>query len=130
LKEASIPARIKRTEIQKIAALQSLIIAITAIIGWQWDKSLALAIIYGSAIFIIPNTYFAWKSFRFSGAAQSKLVIQSFYTGQTTKFVLTVIMFVVLFAIVKPVSVAVVFLSYGLNALFHVVVTAVVLNKS
>ncbi len=130
LKENRLPARIKRTDIHKITWMQFLIVACLAAIGWGWDRALALAIIYGSAIFIIPNAYFAWQSFRYMGAAQSKLVIQSFYKGQTAKFILTVVMFAALFAIVKPALVAIVFISYMLNVLFHAVVTAFVLNKS
>lgn len=124
------PARIKLPAIGKFMAVQSVIAIFLAIILWQWDKEAGLAVFFGSAIFLIPNAYFAWQALRYSGAAKARQVARSIYKGQTAKFLLTAIMFAMLFKVVKPALIWVVFVSYALNAVIHVVATSMALKKA
>ena len=101
-----------------------------AAVVWHWNKDAGLAVIFGSAIFLIPNAYFAWHAFRYAGAARARQVARSFYKGQTAKFLLTAIMFAVLFKTVNPALPWVVFVSYGLNAALHVMATTLAIKKA
>jgi ATP synthase protein I len=66
----------------------------------------------GGLISIVPNIYFARWAFRFSGARAARQITQSFYRGEAGKFVLTVVLFAMLFATVKPLNVVAIFLVY------------------
>lgn len=52
----------------------------------------------------LPNAYFIWRAFKYSGARSASLVVQSFYQGEAWKFVLTAIFFAVIFARVEPLN--------------------------
>lgn len=130
MQEPKKPARLAPPAIKQIVFWQSLFAVVITTVIWQWNKTAALAIFYGAAIFVIPNSYFVWHSFRYIGAAQTKLIARSIYKGQAAKFVLTIVMFGTLFKLVNPASVWLVFVSYGLNALFHFLATARALNKA
>ena len=124
------PARIKLPPIRQIVFWQSVFATALAIILGIWDRNVALAVFYGAAIFVIPNAYFAWQALRYSGAAKARLVAHSIYKGQAAKFLLTAIMFAMLFKVVKPALIWVVFVSYAVNAALHVVATSMAINKA
>jgi len=50
----------------------------------------------------IPNSYLIWRSFRYRGARSVSQVVQSFYQGESGKFMLTIAMFAVIFSQVDP----------------------------
>ena len=52
---------------------------------------------YGALICLLPNTLFAVKLFRNSGAGEAQQIVTSFYTGEAGKLVLTGILFWVAF---------------------------------
>ena len=56
------------------------------------------AVIFGALSFIIPHSFFAYWSFRYAGATQSKLVVQSFSQGMKIKLALTVVFFAIAFS--------------------------------
>ncbi|AHA25221.1 ATP synthase I chain family protein [Pseudomonas aeruginosa] len=50
----------------------------------------------------LPNCYFAYKAFRFSGARAAREIVRSFYAGEAGKLILTAVLFALTFAGVKP----------------------------
>jgi ATP synthase protein I len=124
------PAKLKILSVKQLIVIQTVFIFIVTMILCLVSFNIGLAFLYGAAIFTIPNTYFTWQSFRFSGAARTKLVAQSLYKGQVAKFILTMIMFAILFTGVNPAFPWLVFVSYSINGLVHFIVIATLLNKA
>lgn len=52
----------------------------------------------------IPNAYLVWKAFRYRGANAAQKIARSFYQGEAGKFALTMLAFVLIFTLVKPVE--------------------------
>lgn len=62
-----------------------------------WGLSYAISVLAGGAISIIPNFVFAYKAFKYAGARSSEKVLDSFYSGEKLKIVLTAILFALAF---------------------------------
>ncbi|WP_188866233.1 F0F1 ATP synthase subunit I [Pseudomonas asuensis] len=56
----------------------------------------------GGLIAWLPNTYFSYKAFRYSGARAARDIVRSFYAGEAGKLILTALLFTVAFAGIKP----------------------------
>lgn len=124
------PARIQRPPINKVIVVQCFVVIIVAVLCWQWDAKVAFSILLGGFIFILPTALFAWRSFRYMGAANARLVANSFYRGQTTKFLLTAVMFAATFKMVEQqINVWILFVSYGLTAVMHLIASATLFGK-
>ena len=52
----------------------------------------------------IPNAFLIWKAFQYRGASAAKAIVSSFYLGEIGKFVLTILAFVLVFTLIKPVE--------------------------
>ncbi|WP_237068151.1 ATP synthase subunit I [Microbulbifer guangxiensis] len=99
----------------KIAAVQLLLVSL---VGATWhflgNPVTALSIFLGGALCALPNAYFALRAFRHSGARAAPRVVESFYRAETGKFVLTLVGFAAVFAAVRPLNAAALFISYSL----------------
>ncbi|UFH49361.1 F0F1 ATP synthase subunit I [Pseudomonas sp. KNUC1026] len=58
----------------------------------------------GGVIAWLPNVYFAYKAFRYSGARAAQAIVRSFYAGEAGKMILTAVLFALAFAGVKPLA--------------------------
>jgi ATP synthase protein I len=56
----------------------------------------------GGLIAWLPNVYFTYKAFRFSGARAARAIVRSFYVGEAGKVILTAVLFALVFAGVRP----------------------------
>lgn len=65
------------------------------------SKQAMLSVGVGCAIAMAGSLYFALQAFRYAGAQQAPLIVQSFFKGETGKFVITVLLFAAVFAWVK-----------------------------
>jgi len=66
----------------------------------------------GGLICTVPNTWFAYRSFKYRGARASQQIVKSFYRGEAVKLLLTALLFGATFKFVKviePVTVFAVF---------------------
>jgi ATP synthase protein I len=86
-----------------IAALASVVLL---------DFVAAYSILLGGLVSIVPNSYFAWKAFRYRGARNTPLIVRSFYAGETGKLIMTGVMFAIIFASIKPLNPLAVIVSY------------------
>lgn len=68
----------------------------------------------GGLIALLPNSYFALKAFRYFGARSAVAVALSLWTGEMGKYILTAVMFVLVFLAVKPQEILVLFTCYFL----------------
>ncbi|OUS40773.1 hypothetical protein A9R00_04320 [Oleispira antarctica] len=77
----------------------SLILALIALIH---SFEAGYSALLGGLTSAIPNSYLIWRSFRYRGARSVGQVVQSFYQGESGKFILTVVCFAVIFSQVDP----------------------------
>lgn len=112
-----------------IAAVQLLLVSLaSAALHFYGKPVIALSAFIGGALCVLPNAYFGLRVFqgwvyrggrrpgerRHSGARAASQVVESFYRAETGKFVLTLVGFAAVFAAVRPLNAAAVFISYGL----------------
>lgn len=64
---------------------------------YYWGLSYAQSVLAAGVIVIIPNIVFALKAFRYAGAKSSEKVMESFYSGEKMKIVLTAFLFALAF---------------------------------
>ncbi|MBK6287923.1 MAG: ATP synthase subunit I [Gammaproteobacteria bacterium] len=82
------------------------------------DPVTGKSLLIGGLIFLIPQSWFAWRVFRFSGAGAAREVVQGFYRGEAGKFLLTTAGFASAFLIAGPLQAAALF---GAYIVLHVV---------
>lgn len=90
----------------------------SALVGLVGSGFLAVSFLFGSLASLLPNLVFAVFAFKYSGARQRKLVAQSFSQGLKFKLAMTMIIFVVAFALIK-VNVAMLFVAYAITVASH-----------
>ena len=69
-----------------------------------YGEAVAVAALCGGWIATIANMYFAVQAFRYSGASASSQMIKAFYRGETGKFVIVMLLFVVCFKFVEAIK--------------------------
>lgn len=94
-----------RLPVVKVLIVQLIVALLICVLLWVWRGWTAgYSGLFGGAIAWLPNLYFARKAFRFSGARAAREILRSFYAGEAGKFVLTAVLFALVFAGVKPVD--------------------------
>jgi ATP synthase protein I len=83
---------------RKVLFYQSLIAIFLAFIFSIFiGKYTGISVLYGGLICVVPGTVFAFLAFRYAGASQNQLVVRSFNKGSKLKFLITIVMFAVIF---------------------------------
>ena len=91
-----------------------------ALIAWGgWDRGTAVSALSGGLVAAIPNAFFAWRAFRYQGAAQARYIVKSFYHAEAGKFGLTAALFTLVFVAVPPSNPAFFFGAYVVTLLAH-----------
>ncbi len=90
-------ASIKRPAVFRVTLIQCAVLLLAGVgLGvWQW--SMAVAVVVGGLIAIIPHLYFTVFAFRFMGARATQHIARAFYRGETGKFILTLVGFACVF---------------------------------
>lgn len=73
---------------------------------------IAYSVLLGSAIYILPNIYFVRNAFRAVKSQTPQSMMNRFYLGEAQKFLLTIAMFAICFALVKPLHAVSFFAAY------------------
>lgn len=83
---------------RKVLFYQSLIaIFLAFILFLLLGKYSGISALYGGLICVIPGMVFAFLAFRYAGASQNKLVVRSFNKGSKLKFIITIVLFVMVY---------------------------------
>jgi len=80
----------------------------------------------GSAVYIFPNIYFVRCAFRKAESQTPQTMMNWFYLGEALKILLTIVLFAMCFALVKPLHVPVLFASYIVMMVVNLVGMALV----
>ena len=93
---------ITRPPAYRIIMMQFGLSIILALIALVYSFEAGYSALLGGLASAIPNSYLIWRSFRYRGARSVSQVVQSFYQGESGKFMLTIAMFAVIFSQVDP----------------------------
>ncbi|WP_323749970.1 ATP synthase subunit I [Marinobacter sp.] len=83
-------------------------VAILIILSLLWLTESRLAgysAFTGGLIFVIPNAYFAHRTFRYQGARQIDVAVGNMFRAESIKLALTAIFFAAVFTLMEPVHV-------------------------
>ncbi|MBU2040208.1 MAG: ATP F0F1 synthase subunit I [Thalassobium sp.] len=110
---------IPRPPAYRIVILQLILTVLAALVAWLHSDVAAKSALLGGLTCALPNAYFVWRAFRYSGARSSVQIVQSFYQGESWKFVLTALSFAVIFQRVEPLNVLALFAAFITVQLGH-----------
>jgi len=110
---------IPRPPAYRIVILQLILTVLAALVAWLHSDVAAKSALLGGLTCALPNAYFVWRAFRYSGARSSVQIVQSFYQGESWKFVLPALSFAVIFQRVEPLNVLALFAAFITVQLGH-----------
>ena len=100
---------------QQLSVAQLLVIPMVAVLAAVFfDLTVAKNAASGALIGWLGSVYFAWQAFRQSGATASRSILGGFYRGMIGKFVIVVVGFSMVFAMVRPLSAGAVLIGFAL----------------
>ncbi|ASP37888.1 ATP F0F1 synthase subunit I [Bacterioplanes sanyensis] len=111
---------IPRPPAYKIVLIQLVVTLIVALLAWLHSDVAAGSALLGGLLCALPNAYFIWRVFRFTGARSTPRIVQSLYRGEAWKFLLTAMGFAVVFIHVEPLNYLALFAGYLTVQLGHV----------
>lgn len=90
---------------KQLSLAQFIVIPMVALVAsLLFDQTIAKSTVLGALIGWLGSVYFAWQAFRQSGANASRSILGGFYRGMIGKFVIVVMGFSLVFAMVRPLS--------------------------
>ncbi len=111
---------IPRPPVYRIVIFQLLLTMLAALIALLHSPLAAKSALLGGLTCAVPNAYFIWRAFRYRGARSAAQIVQSFYQGESWKFVLTALCFGVIFQRVEPLNVLALFAGFITVQLGHI----------
>jgi ATP synthase protein I len=115
--KTTLTSTLGKPPLAKVFIAQCVLLALLATASLLVDRVTAYSVLLGGLIAVGPQMYFARWAFRFSGARAARQVAHAFYVGEAGKFVLTVVLFALIFAAIKPLNAVAIFLAYLLMAI-------------
>ena len=103
---------INRPPVTRLVVTQLLLTGVMSLLFFAKGISAAYSALLGGLIFTVPNAYFAYKAFTYSGARAARQIVKSFYMGESVKLILTAVLFTIVFVLVKPLDVLALFLTF------------------
>lgn len=99
---------------QQLSIAQLVVIPMVALVAAiLFDLTVAKSAASGALIGWLGSVYFAWQAFRQSGATASRSILGGFYRGMIGKFVIVVVGFSMVFAMVRPLSAGAVLIGFA-----------------
>ena len=102
-----------RTPAFPVLGLQLIVTLAVALALWIFQGLIAgYSGLLGGRVALIPNGYFAFRVYRYSGARSARAIVGELYSGEAGKLILTAVLFIAVWLAVKPLVVAAVFGGY------------------
>ena len=106
-------AEIARPPVHRITVAQLALLAPTCCLLLAIDnRVIAYSVLGGGLVAIVPQAYFAVLAFRWRGARAARGIVRSGNVGEAGKYLLSVIGFALVFALLRPINSAAVFGGY------------------
>jgi len=110
--EIRLRQTISRPPVYRITLIQIALTLLCSLLFLMRSQDAAISALAGGLICAIPNAYFIYKAFLYTGARQVEHVLQSFYQGGTWKMVLTGIGFAAAFKLIQPLDFLALFVTF------------------
>lgn len=123
-------ATIGAPPVHRVALTQLLLLLILATLAMIKSVPVGYSVLIGGIIQVVPHAYFTWMAYRYSGARQAPNMLRAMYRGETGKLLLTVVMFALVFAYIRPISLPALFLGYSGMIVVQWFSAAKILNQS
>ena len=109
----------RRSVVWRVIFSQAVTTVLVAAVGFVWGSVVALSLLLGGLVSVLPNAYFAYRLFARPGVAAARSVVQDFYRGAAGKFVLTIVLFALVFSCIRTVSPLALFVAFILVNAVH-----------
>ena len=76
------------------------------------NREIARSVLWGISVCFAPTACFTWYVLRFKGARFARHTVNTFYRGEAIKFVLTAVLFIIVFQRAEELNVPVFFLAF------------------
>ncbi len=110
---------LQKPPVFRVIAVQGIVTILLSAVLMMHGATTAYSALLGGLICLIPNAYLVFRAFSVSGARAAKSIVREFYRGEAGKFVLTCCGFALVFALVRPLNVAVLFSAFMLVQAVH-----------
>lgn len=102
-----------RTPAFPVLLLQLIVTVAVALVLWVFRGWIAgYSGLLGGLVALIPNCYFAFRVYRYSGARSARAIVGEIYSGEAGKLILTAVLFIAVWLGVQPLDVLSVFTGY------------------
>ncbi len=106
-------AEIARPPVHRITLAQFVILVpICTLVLVLGSNVLAVSLLCGGLVAILPQAYFAAMAFRWRGASAAQSIARASYAAEVGKFMISAAGFAIVFALVRPISGSMVFVGY------------------
>jgi ATP synthase protein I len=115
-------AEIARPPVHRITLAQLVLLPLLCAGMWLLRGQVsAVSVLCGGLVAILPQAYFAARAFRWRGASAARQIARASYAGEIGKFILSVAGFALVFAAVRPIEGAAVFIGYLAMLLIQII---------
>ena len=115
-------AEIARPPVHRITLAQLVFLPLLCAGLWLFRGQVsAVSVLCGGLVAILPQAYFAARAFRWRGASAARQIARASYAGEIGKFILSVAGFALVFAAVRPIEGAAVFIGYLAMLLIQII---------
>lgn len=119
---------INRTAAFKLVYVQLIFTVLLALLSYVYSGLvMAYSVLLGGVVYIVPNIYFVRSAFKSEKVETPQSILSRFYVAEAQKFLLTIVMFAICFALIKPLHAVAFFAAY---VLIMVVNLAMLVNLS
>ncbi len=102
-----------RTAAFRLVYVQLIITVVIALLSYTFcGLVIAYSVFSGSAVYILPNIYFVRSALKSVESQTPQSILSRFYIGEGQKFLLTMAMFAICFALIKPLHAVSFFAAY------------------
>lgn len=123
-------AEIKRPPVYRISTFQLLILLGVSLILLALRIEWAYSVLCGGLIAVLPQAYFAARTFRWRGAQSAQAIARSSYGGVVGKFIFSAAGFALVFALLRPINGLAVFAAYITMLLIQIIGSWLLLRKA
>lgn len=93
-----------------VQASVALVVALLFFLGKGVTASYSALL--GGLIALLPNAFFAYKAFRYFGARSAREIVQAIWSGAMGKWILTAVLFALVFVGIRQLDIAALFVGY------------------
>ena len=97
----------------RLVYVQLIITVVITLLSYAFSGLvMAYSVLLGGAVYILPNIYFVRSALKSGGLQTPQSILGRFYIGEGQKFLLTMAMFAICFALIRPLHAVSFFAAY------------------